>query len=305
MTSVIIIRGGLDRNKDTIIFVSTRSGGTEHIFAIEDVNFLHQLTFEFPGVVRNVTPSCAYNVRQIAYLLNSSQIHSMSSFGTNDRQVTFGIQPALAPDGHRIAFFGLQSTVGIHILDLSTSQIEFLTGTSVGDGNPNWSFDGTMIAFGSTPDGDEEIYVAEIGSTQPMQITYNSVIDRQPAWSPDGSKIAYVSYINGNPDISIINLPAMTSTQITKGVEDELYSSWSLEGDHLIFTSNRDGDFEIYLIDVNTTHIVQLTRNTFDDTDPCYTPRIQNNPLSKLERGLGDKYLPTAAPESAARSASR
>jgi Tol biopolymer transport system component len=59
-----------------------------------------------------------------------------------------------------------------------------LTNNSTSDTHPSWSPDGTKIAFTSTRDINEEIYVmnAADGSDQ-TRLTNNTDIDQFPDWS--------------------------------------------------------------------------------------------------------------------------
>jgi Tol biopolymer transport system component len=67
---------------------------------------------------------------------------------------------------------------------------------AVGDGEPNWSPDGTKITFKRVQAGIPrgEIYRMDKDGTNQVRLTQNQVDDSLPAWSPDGTKIAFTSY---------------------------------------------------------------------------------------------------------------
>jgi len=65
-----------------------------------------------------------------------------------------------------------------------------LTDNSVDDRAPDWSPDGTMLAYDRAVDGDTEIFITRLDGEE-RQITDNGVEDRHPAWSPDGRGVFF------------------------------------------------------------------------------------------------------------------
>jgi WD40-like Beta Propeller Repeat len=59
------------------------------------------------------------------------------------------------------------------------------------DFDPDFSPDGTQIAFQSDRDGDDEIFVMDVDGMHKEQLTFNGGEDWAPAWSPDGQRIVY------------------------------------------------------------------------------------------------------------------
>jgi dipeptidyl aminopeptidase/acylaminoacyl peptidase len=97
----------------------------------------------------------------------------------------------------------------------SAGKSEAQLGTLVGE-RPDWSPDGTQIAFAWNPDAtNEDIYVTSAdGSGTPVDLTNEPAgADRQPAWSPDGTTIAYVAPGAGGFD-DIWTIPASGGTPI-------------------------------------------------------------------------------------------
>jgi TolB protein len=58
---------------------------------------------------------------------------------------------------------------------------------------PDWSPDGTRIAFTSGEGRGAEITVAIAATGETTRLTDNDVEDRSPAWSTTGERIAFVS----------------------------------------------------------------------------------------------------------------
>jgi eukaryotic-like serine/threonine-protein kinase len=76
-------------------------------------------------------------------------------------------------------------------------QPERLTFESGGAFGPAISPDGTMIAYSSERNGNEDIYVRQLSGQQTLRRTEHPAPDRCPSFSPDGSKIAFWSERDG------------------------------------------------------------------------------------------------------------
>ena len=59
-----------------------------------------------------------------------------------------------------------------------------LTKNPVGDEFAAWSPDGRRIAFQSTRDGNDEVYLMNADGSGLTNLTKNPVVDHFPAWSP-------------------------------------------------------------------------------------------------------------------------
>ncbi|MEX2557694.1 MAG: hypothetical protein WEB06_18945 [Actinomycetota bacterium] len=69
----------------------------------------------------------------------------------------------------------------IYTMDVPGSPVR-LTFDTTPDGAPVWSPDGTRIVFGSSRDGDEEVYVMNADGTSVAPLTVNEVMDQRPDW---------------------------------------------------------------------------------------------------------------------------
>ena len=127
--------------------------------------------------------------------------------------------PVFSPNGTKIAFGSNRSgNFDLYMMDASDEDgdgngdnLTRLTTNPAGDAWPEFSPDGTKLAFGSNRDGDVDVYVMnparEAAETNvPVNLT-NAMVgmnsggvfvatnERWPAWSPDGQKIAVWSGI--------------------------------------------------------------------------------------------------------------
>ena len=94
--------------------------------------------------------------------------------------------------------------------------VKRLTSETANTHDPDWSSDGTKIAYASQSDGDWEIYTINANGTGKKQLTSNSGIeDNFPSWSPDGQYIAYSSNRSGNEEIWIMRVNSGSTTTLS------------------------------------------------------------------------------------------
>ena len=182
------------------------------------------------------------------------EIYLINSDGSGLTQLThsdFGVynyQPALSPDGKRVAFARVQNDqAGISIIDVDGTGLRILTTNNVsGDSEPAWSPDGSKIAFvrGHDPTRNGVAYLSQcLGPSRIYVVNVNvDSVDSEiinltpsqsatdPAWSPDGTRIAFVSNANGNYDIYSMRIEGTDVQQLTQTDAQEAEPAWSPNG---------------------------------------------------------------------------
>jgi Tol biopolymer transport system component len=128
------------------------------------------------------------------------------------------------------------------------------------------------IAFISSRDGNNEIYIMDGDGSNQTRLTNNSADDRAPAWSADGSKIAFRSSRDGNNEIYVMDGDGSNQTRLTNNPADENAPAWSPDGSKIAFASSRDGNYEIYAMDADASNVVRLTNNLDIDFTPAWSP---------------------------------
>ena len=147
----------------------------------------------------------------------------------SSNQSAFG---ALSEENTKIVFtdYADRSEGSIYVMNADGSGQTRLT--SSGDANrstdyrPDWSPDGTKIAFTSYRDGNFEIYVMNADGSGQTNISNNPAYDFDPSWSPDGTKIAFTSYRDDNFEIYDMIADDSGQTNISNNPDYDFVSDW-------------------------------------------------------------------------------
>ena len=143
------------------------------------------------------------------------------------------------------------------------------------DAGPQWSADGTKIAFYTNNDvtGATVIYYMNANGSGLRRVTTDTTIDYEPTWAPDGSKMAFTDYTNHH--IVVIDSSGANRTQITSGAFQDEGPAWSPDGSKIAFSTNRDGNYEIYVMNADGSNPVRLTNDSVggaSDFAPDWSP---------------------------------
>ena len=136
--------------------------------------------------------------------------------------------------------------------------------SSLGEVGPQFSPDGTRIAFESIRSGEgDEIWIAQADGSKPVQMT-NGLGRRQgsPSWSPDGRWIAFNSQRqDGQWGVYVMDAAGSAPRRITFGPSNEVMPFFSRDGKWLYFRSDRTGRSEIWRFPFAGGPREQVTRN--------------------------------------------
>ena len=175
----------------------------------------------------------------------------------------------LAAQEPRIVFSNLAfDNWEIYVMDADGGNRENLSSHPVHDMDPDWSPDGTKIAFVSRRTGEYQIYVMDADGTNQIKLTDGPREKRYPDWSPDGGKIAFT--VNGvEPHIDVMDADGKNRVRLEDHATEP---SWSPDGGQIAFVSWRDGGDEIYVVDADGQGLERLTHDFLGGHNPSFSP---------------------------------
>ena len=184
--------------------------------------------------------------------------------------VELWLKNALASNTGQIVFYSMRDgNFEIYVMDDDGGNQENLTNHPAYDGQPDWSPDGTKIAFVSTRDGGgSQIHVMDDDGKNVIRLTEGQGTKGDPDWSPDGRKIAF------SVDDAVDHIDVMDADGHNREkLEDRAgFPSWSPDGKQIAFVAPRGEGSEIYVIGVRGQERKRVTRNLAPKRNPAFSP---------------------------------
>jgi Tol biopolymer transport system component len=149
---------------------------------------------------------------------------------------------------------------------------------------------GTKIAFTSTRDGNQEIYVMNADGSALKRLTHNNSVDYSPWWSPDGTKIAFYSDRDGKSWTYVMNADGSEQTKVNSLFDLGWGRGWSPDGSKYAYYSGKDGNWEIYVENADGTKQLRLTDDISADEIPLWSPDSSELVFQSMRDGNWDLY---------------
>lgn len=188
---------------------------------------------------------------------------------------------ALSPDGKTVAF---SYRGDIWTVQSSGGSATRITIHPAHDTRPQFSPDGTKIAFSSNRTGGYDVYVVDASGGRPTRLTFHSAADNVVDWTPDGNRVLFLSSRDGERtavhDVEV-------ATGATHKITDENYQSYygaamSPDGKNLALFRGASawyrkrykggGQSDIWLYNPADKQYKKLTSYEGQDNWPTWTP---------------------------------
>jgi TolB protein len=215
----------------------------------------------------------------------SKEIWAMDFDGKNQHALThynsLSIQPAVSPDGSRIAFTSYaRGNPGIFVgsVDPSFRDLRFYNQRASVNSSPSFTPDGKQIIYSSSAPNDRccRIFLANLDGTGFRPITAYGALDTEPKINPKtGGEMVFASSRSGPEQIYRANLDGTDMERITDGTGEAGNPSWHPDGQFLAFSWTRGfaaGAWNVFVMDIGSHRYNQLTHGEGRNENPSWAP---------------------------------
>jgi eukaryotic-like serine/threonine-protein kinase len=166
-------------------------------------------------------------------------------------------QPAVSPDGQRIAFRSERAGGGLYLMGSTGESVVRLTGEGH---DPAWSPDGKWIVYATEGIIDprrRSIHRSDLWRVRVADSTREQIAMAedavQPSWSPNGHRIAFWGLRAGTGTRMIWTIPAGggEAVAVTDGRSIDWNPVWSPDGSFLYFVSDRSRSMTLWRVPID------------------------------------------------------
>ena len=157
-------------------------------------------------------------------------------------------EPAVSPDGARIAFASGGDEYDLVEISLDGSKASPLLATSRQEHSASWSPSGQQYAYVSNAAGVPGIWLRSVGENWAKPIIQGlgeGNLDRaQPRFSPDGQRLAYVRLADRHA-VWLSNVSGGREVPLEQESSDQHAPAWSPDGNWIVYTRFMEQKWEI------------------------------------------------------------
>tara|TARA_R110000868_G_scaffold304437_1_gene564968 strand:- start:19950 stop:20825 length:876 start_codon:yes stop_codon:yes gene_type:complete len=196
----------------------------------------------------------------------NANLHTVNLDGSNNVKITGNPSsdsaPSYSPKGDFIVFNSERNGWWkIWKMNSDGSELEQVSFPGTGaDYDPTISPNGNIVAFTSSRDKNEEIYIKRINENSPsINLTKTQGDQRYPRWISN-NEILYYDTSGEHHIIMTMNLSGEIIREFNLGLGNNYMGDISKNGD-LVFTSDRDGSNDLYILFSNEKEPVKITES--------------------------------------------
>ena len=151
----------------------------------------------------------------------------------------------------------------------------------VGAETPQWSPDGSSIAFIGMFGGPPNLWSVPAQGGFPLRLTINIgdvnfLATRAPLWSPTGEYLSYVSRKSGTDEVWLWPASGDEEFRLSR-LGGLIHSvSWSPDGSCVAVACSRYGSYDVYTVEVPSGKHKRLTDGPLNSVNPVFTPTGEN-----------------------------
>jgi len=171
--------------------------------------------------------------------------------------------PRFSPDGRRVAYgaFGAgRSTSDLWVTDLKTGTTRRLTDDDADSNDPQWSADGTMLAYSARTSSGKDVMVRPLDGNEERVLALREGTQFPSDWRRDGSALLVTEETGTGGDILVQPADGSAPRPYAASSADETAARVSPDGRWVAYTSDESGRAEVYLDSyARPGHPVQLS----------------------------------------------
>jgi Tol biopolymer transport system component len=236
-----------------------------------------------PGEGRDTCPHFSPDGANIAFVRyvshGISEVHSMLSDGSNQRQLTSDRRTIRgldwSSDGSRIIFSSLhQGSFQLREIGREGGESRLLPASTSSAVDPSESPGEKLLAFTDLEENWNiwRVRLTGDGMSAPEMLLSSTGKNHSPSYSPDGRQIAFVSDRSGSPEIWIAGQNGGDLRQLTHFNGPWLGSiRWSPDGTTLAFDARPGGHSGIFTIPVAGGKPTPLEEDRFEERRPTWS----------------------------------